>query len=195
MLGGEALTAATVRKLQQRLPGTQIVNMYGPTEACIDATAFVLPSARASYRPPSRSAGRWRTTASSCSTKRSAWCRWGVTGELCIGGAGLARGYLNRPEATAEKFIADPFLPGERLYRTGDLARWSANGQLEFLGRNDEQVKVRGFRVETGEIEATLLQHPAVKQAAVIARKARAGHVQLLAYLVAARHEPVDTGS
>ena len=97
----------------------------------------------------------------------------GGVGDLYIGGAGLARGYLNQPEATAEKFIPNPFGSG-RLYKTGDLARWRADGNLEFLGRIDDQVKLRGFRIELGEIEAVLNQHSGVEQA-LVALKERAG--------------------
>jgi amino acid adenylation domain-containing protein len=108
----------------------------------------------------------------------------GVTGEIFIGGDKLARGYLNRPELTAEKFIVSPFIPGERLYRSGDLGKWCADGTIESSGRVDHQVKVRGFRVELGEIESTLTAHSTVAEAAVIARSDSAGHNRLLAYVV-----------
>src|SRR5207244_4385011 len=88
----------------------------------------------------------------------------GAPGELTIGGDGLARGYLNRPELTAERFVPSPFVVGERLYKSGDRARWRPDGTLEFLGRLDDQVKVRGHRIELGEIEAVLVQHPALAE-------------------------------
>src|SRR5262249_39035752 len=107
--------------------------------------------------------------------------------ELYIGGVGVARGYLNRPELTTERFIGDPFSrrPGARLYRTGDLCRWLPNGMLDYLGRTDHQVKLRGYRVELGGIEATLREHPAVLEAVVLLREETPDDKRLVAYVVA----------
>ncbi|NEE16548.1 amino acid adenylation domain-containing protein, partial [Streptomyces sp. SID7499] len=113
-------------------------------------------------------------------------------GELHLGGRGLARGYLGRPALTAERFVPDPFStrPGARLYRTGDLARRLPDGDLDFLGRVDQQVKVRGLRIEPGEIEGVLMEHPGIRRAAVLARTGRADEAGLVAYVVA--EENVD---
>jgi aspartate racemase len=108
----------------------------------------------------------------------------GVTGEIHIAGPGLAQGYLNRPELTEERFVANPFSPGTRLYRTGDLGRWRSDGNLEFLGRSDRQIKLRGFRIELEEIESVLCAHPAVRDAVVVAQSATRGEKQLVAYVV-----------
>ncbi|MBA4496585.1 condensation domain-containing protein, partial [Paenactinomyces guangxiensis] len=108
----------------------------------------------------------------------------GIPGELYIGGEGVSRGYLNRPDLTEERFVPNPFVPGERMYRTGDLVRRLPNGELEYLGRMDDQVKIRGYRIELGEIEAQLLKHPAVKEAVVTARKDGRSQADLCAYVV-----------
>ncbi|RAL25792.1 non-ribosomal peptide synthetase [Thermoflavimicrobium daqui] len=112
----------------------------------------------------------------------------GVPGELCIGGDGLARGYLNKPELTAEKFILNPFIPGERIYRTGDVARYLSDGNIEFLGRIDEQVKVRGYRIELGEIESILMSHPNVKNVTVREWTDEQDEMDLCAYVVLNEH-------
>jgi amino acid adenylation domain-containing protein len=179
MLGGERLSGALVARIQQTLPGVEVVNMYGPTEACIDATYHTateadLPTA---VLPIGRPLPNYRAYVLD---SRLEPVGIGVTGELYLGGAGLARGYVNAPELTAERFISDPFSSG-RLYRTGDRARWRADGCLEFLGRVDEQVKIRGFRVEPGEIETQLRKQPGIREAAVIAQAAGSG-TRLIAY-------------
>ncbi|SFJ86785.1 non-ribosomal peptide synthetase, partial [Thermoflavimicrobium dichotomicum] len=109
----------------------------------------------------------------------------GVPGELCIGGKGLARGYLHRPELTAERFVENPFIPGERMYKTGDLARWLPDGTIEYLGRIDNQVKIRGYRIELGEIEAKLLELPCVQEVVVLAQTDETNETHLCAYVVA----------
>ncbi|MER8447868.1 amino acid adenylation domain-containing protein [Mesorhizobium sp. M1066] len=181
--GGEPLRNEHVAKWLQ-LASRPLVNLYGPSEATIDATAWVYS---AGLDRPVVPIGRpIANTRVYLLDGQGAPVPFGVVGELYIGGAGVARGYLNRPELTAERFLADPFSDGAgaRMYRTGDLARYLPDGNLEFLGRNDDQVKIRGFRIEPGEIAARLCEHDRVREAAVVAHEDRAGEKQLVAYVV-----------
>jgi amino acid adenylation domain-containing protein/non-ribosomal peptide synthase protein (TIGR01720 family) len=161
-------------------------NTYGPTEATIQATTFDLPAgeqpAHVHVLPIGRPIANVQAHVLDARLRRVSV---GVPGELCLGGAGVGRGYLNRPDLTAAKFIPDPFsgLAGARLYRTGDLVRWLADGNLEFIGRIDAQVKVRGFRIEPGEVEAALAEHPALRESVVVAREDAPGDRRLVAYV------------
>ncbi|MCP5425259.1 MAG: amino acid adenylation domain-containing protein [Gammaproteobacteria bacterium] len=190
---GEALvmTPALVRFLTRS--GARLHNHYGPTESHV-VTAYRLPEnlPDAPERPPIGTP--LANTRAYVLNAQLEPVPIGVPGELYLSGAGLARGYLNRPALTSERFVADPYAPtaGSRMYRTGDLVKWQADGALEFLGRVDQQVKVRGFRIEPGEIQAVLLAHEAVAQAAVIARD-EPGGTQLVGYVVASGKAEADT--
>jgi amino acid adenylation domain-containing protein len=168
ILGGQQASGAAVDRWRDRFGRrVRLVNTYGPTEATIIATAADLVGGDA--RPPiGRPIG---ATGVQLLDRAGGLVPPGVVGELAIGGAGVAAGYLARPALTAERFVPDPRgEPGARRYLTGDLARWRGDGDLEFLGRLDDQVKVRGIRVEPGEVETAILGHPAITEAAVIAR-------------------------
>ena len=183
--GGEALPADLAARFIAH-SSAELVNLYGPTEVTVDATAWTCP------RPPAMGTvpiGRpIDNTVAYVLDNRLAPVPAGVPGELYLGGAGLARGYLGAPATTAARFLPDALgaTPGARLYRTGDLVRQRADGQLEFLGRCDQQVKIRGVRIEPGEIEAALVTHPAVQMAVALARTGEGGDPRLVAYLVPA---------
>jgi len=176
--GGEALP----RELAARLlsTGSELWNLYGPTETTIWSTVHRVTD----NESPIPIGKPIANTQIYLLDDHRQLVPKGVSGELCIGGDGLACGYLNRPELSAEKFIPHPFIPGARLYRTGDLARWSSNGNLEFLGRLDHQVKIRGLRIELEEIEHVLRQHSTVQDVVVTTTSADSGKIALAAYIV-----------
>lgn len=188
--GEQLQITPAVMQLFESNPSSVLVNHYGPTETHV-ATAHRLDRDRGSW-PALPPIGR--PIANSRAYIMNAWMTpspVGVPGELYLGGTTLARGYLNSPELTAERFVPNPFGEafGARIYKTGDLARWKAGGELEFLGRIDSQVKVRGYRIEPGEIEAALLEHENVEQAVVVVREV-AGQKQLVAYIVPRQPAP-----
>ncbi len=188
VFAGEALPAALVRQVHEAIPDVQVVNAYGQSESFY-ATTFTATDewAGPGGAPIGTPLGNMRTYILGPGLKP---VPQGVVGELYVAG-GVGRGYFGRADLTAERFVADPFGPdGERMYRTGDLARWTADGVLEYAGRSDVQVKVRGFRIEPGEVEAALAAHPDVTQAVVIAREGK-GTKRLVGYVVG----DVDTDS
>ncbi|MFE7813011.1 non-ribosomal peptide synthase/polyketide synthase [Streptomyces sp. NPDC057433] len=182
VLAGEALPARAVRQVREAIPGCRVMNIYGPTEATVYATASTCDPADPDRVPPiGRPVGGARAYVLDA---RRRPVPVGAPGELYLAGTGVARGYLNRPGLTASRFTADPFgPPGSRMYRTGDLVRWTADGDLLYLGRTDDQVKVRGFRIELGEVEAALARHPQVAAAAARVVE-HDGHKRLVGYAV-----------
>ncbi|MBB5928532.1 non-ribosomal peptide synthase/polyketide synthase [Streptomyces echinatus] len=182
VLAGEGLPARTVGRVREAVPGCQVRNIYGPTEATVYATAFTCDPADPDRDPPiGRPLGGARAYVLD---ERMRPVPPGAPGELFLAGTGVARGYLRRPGLTASRFLPDPFgPPGSRMYRTGDLVRWTADGDLDYLGRGDDQVKVRGFRIELGEVEAALARHPAVAAAAARVVE-HDGHRRLIGYAV-----------
>ncbi|MET0136200.1 MAG: amino acid adenylation domain-containing protein [Kibdelosporangium sp.] len=165
LVGVEPLTEAGLNRIGQALPGLRILNGYGPTESTVYSTAYLDPKPVARQCPIGRPITGSRVY---LLDDRLEPVPVGVSGEIHIAGAGLARGYLGRPGLTAERFVPDPFVPGERMYRTGDLARYLPDGTIDYLGRRDHQVKLRGFRIELGEVETALLTEAGVGEAAVL---------------------------
>ncbi|MBB5866606.1 non-ribosomal peptide synthetase, partial [Xanthomonas sp. 3058] len=187
VIGGEALPAATLARWQTLAPHTRLINEYGPTETVVgcvvhdtSADDALDPSGRV---PIGKPIAHLRIHVLDAHAQLAPI---GVTGHLHIAGPQLARGYLGRPDLTAERFVPDPFAdqPGQRMYRTGDLACWRADGTLDYLGRNDDQVKLRGFRIELGEIAAALRACAGVDDAAVLLREDTPGEPRLVAYLI-----------
>ncbi|MEU8437215.1 amino acid adenylation domain-containing protein [Streptomyces sp. NPDC029216] len=185
VFAGDVLPARLVRQVREALPGAQIVNSYGQSESFY-ATTYSLAASEAwtqgEVAPIGTPLGNMRAYVLGPGL---APVPQGVIGELYVVGTCLGRGYHDRPGLTAERYVANPFGPaGERIYRTGDLARWNADGRLECVGRGDGQVKVRGFRIETAEVEAALTAHPGISEAVVIGREVPQGGKRLVAYVV-----------
>jgi amino acid adenylation domain-containing protein/non-ribosomal peptide synthase protein (TIGR01720 family) len=181
--GGDVLSPQHCAGTLRRLPHLELINGYGPTEGTTFTSCHRIGADDSTDTPVP--IGRPITGTCCYVLDRDLNAvPVGVPGELYVGGTGLARGYLNRPELTAQRFVADPFGSGARLYRTGDVVRWRYDGVLDFVGRIDDQVKVRGFRVEVGEVETALRRHPAVAEAVVLAREDTLGHKRLVGYVV-----------
>ena len=194
LFGGELVDPHWVKEVLEQGPPRRLLHVYGPTETTTYATWHLVQKVPSSSTVP---IGRPLSNTEAYVLDAS----WrvlpiGVPGELYLGGDGLARGYLEQPELTAEKFIPHPFSrrEGARLYRTGDLVRYRPDGSIEFLGRIDQQVKVRGFRIEPGEIDAALSRYPDVSQALVVAREDPPGNRNLVAYLVPKAGREIDVG-
>ncbi|HVO62722.1 MAG TPA: amino acid adenylation domain-containing protein [Terriglobales bacterium] len=177
--GGEALPWDLAKALLPRC--SKLWNLYGPTETAVYSAIH-----RVSNSDGTVLVGRpIKNTPVYVLDAHSQPVPIGVPGEICIAGAGVARGYLNRPDLTDDRFVTDPFRPGQRMYRTGDLGRFRSDGIIECLGRLDHQVKIRGFRIELGEIESVLMQYARIRQAVVDVRPSQSGDRRLIAYLVA----------
>ncbi|GMU11502.1 non-ribosomal peptide synthetase [Corallococcus caeni] len=193
VVGGEALPPASLDFWRQHMPGTRLINEYGPTETVVGCAVYDVP------RDADVSGGVpiGRPIANTRLYVLDARLRpvpLGVAGGLYVSGDGVTRGYQQRPALTAERFVPDPFStePGARMYRTGDVARWRADGQLEYLGRADFQVKVRGYRIELGDIEAALAAHPGVRESVVVVREDVPGDKRLVGYVTG---EAVDVAA
>jgi amino acid adenylation domain-containing protein/thioester reductase-like protein len=188
VVGSEAVGAEHLALWRQHVgEGVAWNNAYGLSECTITSTLYSPPERQEHTRGGTVPIGKPLSHAQAYVLDDGLrQVPAGTSGELYLGGVGLARGYLHRPELTAERFIPDPFggAPGSRLYRTGDLARWLPDGNLEFLGRRDQQVKLRGFRIDLGEIEAVLRQHPAVEEAVALLQEPSPGVPCLAAYVV-----------
>jgi len=187
LIGGEALSYSVVQEFRNHFnkSNIKITNVYGPTECCDIATTHEVDCEENHLSDIALLGKPISNVKIYILGKNFMILPVNTIGEVYICGRGVGRGYLNNPELTAEKFMDNPFMPGERMYRTGDLARWLPNGTIEFFGRIDHQVKIRGFRIEVGEIEAELLRHQSIKETVVIDKEGINGDKYLCAYFVA----------
>ncbi|PEU19242.1 MULTISPECIES: non-ribosomal peptide synthetase [unclassified Bacillus (in: firmicutes)] len=183
IFGGEALTPLQLKRWREKYPQTRLINMYGITETTVHVTFKEITEREINLNI--NEIGRPIPTLKVyVMDQQRNLLPIGVPGEMYVGGAGLARGYLNRPELTAERFIENPFEPGEKLYKSGDLAKWLPNGNLEYLGRIDHQVKIRGHRIEIGEIEAIMLKCSEIRETVVVDKIDEQGQKYLCAYFI-----------
>jgi amino acid adenylation domain-containing protein/non-ribosomal peptide synthase protein (TIGR01720 family) len=186
LFGGEAANPSRVRRVLSAAPPRRLINAYGPTEAGVISTIYPVHSVGEDDGtvPIGRPIAN---TEAQILDRNGNVVPVGVPGELCVGGPGVARGYFRRPGLTAEKFVPDPLsqAPGRRLYRTGDVCRWLASGAIEYVGRADHQVKLRGVRIELGELETAMREHPAIREAVALLREDTPGDKRLVAYFVA----------
>lgn len=189
ILGGEALYKSQINYLHEEGLSVEIINEYGPTEATVGCSTYSFNSTGdIHYLKNNISIGKpIENTQLYIVDKNNNLLPYGIPGELCIGGEGLARGYLNRSDLTLEKFIRNPFSDDKesRLYKTGDIAKWLPDGNIEFSGRKDDQIKIRGYRVELGEIENAIRENNSVTQVVVIAKESKEGNKRLIAYVIA----------
>ena len=194
LAGGDVLSVPHVRKLFAELPGCRLINGYGPTENTTFTCCYPLVNLNSVNGSVPIGRPISNTTVYILDRYRNP-VPVGVPGELYVGGDGVARGYLERPDLNAERFVRDPFanVSGAQLYKTGDLVRYRATGEIDFIGRIDSQVKVRGFRIEPGEIETLLSEHPSVREAVVVARQDE-GDKHLAAYVTAREEQAPATG-
>ncbi|OBQ12654.1 amino acid adenylation domain-containing protein [Anabaena sp. AL09] len=193
LIGGESLSINHVRRALELLPKTKIINGYGPSECTVFICCYPIPQQLAENVhsiPIGKPIGDRTVYILDTHLHR---VPIGVPGELYVGGASVARGYLNQPILTSEKFISNPVIAGDTLYKTGDLVRRLPDGNIEFIGRIDTQVKLRGFRIELAEIEEVLIQHRDIQQVVVIAREDEPGNKLLVAYLVAQNNVPTPS--
>ncbi|MCX5414993.1 non-ribosomal peptide synthetase [Streptomyces sp. NBC_00059] len=188
--GGEAAAPDLMPRMAEVAPGTRVLHVYGPTETTTFASRHPVRADAYGVPPIGRALDGGRLYVLDAALRLVAP---GVTGELYVSGAGVARGYLDRPGLTATRFLPDPFAAdGGRMYRTGDLARWTAHGDVEYVGRGDAQIKLRGFRIEPAEIENALLARPGVRDARVLVREDTPGDRRLVAYVVPAPGATLD---
>ncbi len=183
LLGGDWIPVALPDRLRTLIPGAHVVSMGGATEVSMDSTIYDIDGMSSDWKsiPYGFPMANQRTYVLDPELQP---LPIGVPGELHLGGVGVGEGYWKREELTAEKFIPNPFIPGERIYKTGDLARFGPDGNLELLGRIDFQVKIRGFRIELGEIESVLRKHPQVREGVVLAKDDAKGNKRLVAYVL-----------